>query len=268
MNNLLLLILLACFGVLVTSSCTGTSINLTVGECDAWQMLYDSMGGSHWRKCSGLRNDPCACSYDNDGYAFKIDCFSSLGVVHIKNIHICDNSCDNSHNITKCELDPACCSSVKGIIPDAISGFTELEHLVLNNNVNLTGIIPESLSKLKKLKGLDVDSNTLYGSIPSFNFSQFIYGCEFLGNNAAMGRSGPALSGFDCPLPPGAENCRCCGGIVGAKCACCPDPSDHTDPTPQYPGGICRGQLQCAPGTTCKKDKNTGKNACLPIESQ
>ena len=43
--------------------CNGTSAGLAPSECSAWQGLYDAAGGTSWSHCSGLRNDPCSCSY-------------------------------------------------------------------------------------------------------------------------------------------------------------------------------------------------------------
>ena len=42
--------------------CEGTSVELSVADCEAWQDLFDgTMGGDSWVECGDKRLDPCSC---------------------------------------------------------------------------------------------------------------------------------------------------------------------------------------------------------------
>ncbi|PHT66924.1 hypothetical protein T459_31349 [Capsicum annuum] len=58
-----------------------------------------------------------------------------------------------------------------GIIPESIFHLPNLEHLTYITVISSAGPIPESLSNLTSLVSLDLTSNTLNGTIPSWMFS-------------------------------------------------------------------------------------------------
>ena len=55
------------------NTCTGSSVNLSQPQCDAWVNFYDALGGPGWKVtdpsspkhnqpvCSDARTDPCSC---------------------------------------------------------------------------------------------------------------------------------------------------------------------------------------------------------------
>ena len=183
-----------------SSSCTGSSVNLTAGDCSTWQEIYDH--GHGWQQCS--RSDPCSCDH------IRIGCGPALGLpVPWLNASDCTPAC--VPGVSMCCRDPqtinstgACfavptCSvlvdppappppgapwhilgmvfdpdemvsspieTLSGTIPAALGNLTELVQLIISDN-HLSGSVPESMSKLTKLSQLFLSYNRLSGSLPS-----------------------------------------------------------------------------------------------------
>ena len=48
---------------LLNNTCTGASTGLDHAQCDAFQTIFDGMGGTGWTECNHFRLDPCSCTY-------------------------------------------------------------------------------------------------------------------------------------------------------------------------------------------------------------
>ena len=106
-------------------------------ECEALEMLYESLDGDNWYGKTGwnVENDPC------DWY----------GVV-----------CDNN-SLTELILTA---NNLSGNIPKEIGAFKNLTDLSMDLN-NLSGEIPVEIGELSNLWSLNLRYNNLSGSIPS-----------------------------------------------------------------------------------------------------
>jgi Leucine-rich repeat (LRR) protein len=97
---------------MASSTCTGSSANLSNAECAVWLSLYDKTGGRKlWTHCQGDRSDPCACSYSIASGTHGVGCTDN---------HI--TSLDLAHN------------TMVGTIPDGIADLKALTSLALSDN--------------------------------------------------------------------------------------------------------------------------------------
>ena len=112
--------------VVAHSPCNGSSTNLAVADCNAWQDLYDATGGKYWT--NAFRLDPCVelgrgakCT---DGHIYFMD----LGGLNLY-----------------------------GTLPDSLGDLSQLTHLNMYGGQpaptggGLSGSIPDSVGKLSKL---------------------------------------------------------------------------------------------------------------------
>jgi hypothetical protein len=101
-------------------------------------------------------------------------------------------------SLTNLEILELYSNRIAGTVPDELGLLTRLTYLHLGANPALSGSIPPSLTALTALTSIDFDGDSLTGTLPHFNFSQFTSCCALgQGNNL-----------FTCPLPSGASTCR------------------------------------------------------------
>jgi hypothetical protein len=156
--------------------CTGNSTDLHAQDCEAWQDLYHSLGGSTTELRS--ETDPC-------GEPRGVHCVNNR-------IDLIDLS-SGSFNL-------------RGELPNSISLMSELRTLWLWN-ASITGTIPHTLAYLPKLYQLRLDGNHMFGAVPNFKVDQFTnctgqhYCCILTWEQMGW----PETNAFDCPLPSGME---------------------------------------------------------------
>jgi hypothetical protein len=203
-------------------ACTGSSKNLTSGDCIAWQHFSRDPMYKEWAegKCGAqVHTDPCSC-------------------IITKNPPMHLTGCEGGNRITALVMPglpprggvPLALLNLTGLvgfslggnqlvgtIPSAIGQLVELTDLSLGTN-QLTGSVPTEMTQLTKLSNIRLDTNRdLTGPLPAFNFTQFAKCCAMEGDS------------FKCPLPAGAE--KCAGG-PGPGCGsrslpkCIPTPLD------------------------------------------
>jgi hypothetical protein len=173
-----------CTGHPPACNCTGTSTDLSVADCTAWQKFFDAMfpfRGS--TTCS--RVDPC-----HPGAWFG------------KEVSV---SCENG-TITSFVLYRERTGASAGTIPTEIGQLSHLESLELGGGFSadsgFIGTIPSEIARLTKLTSLLLESNLLTGRVPELPFAQYTGDCVL--EPKAHCSDG---NKFSCPLPARAEQC-------------------------------------------------------------
>jgi hypothetical protein len=188
--------------------CTGSSLGLDVGDCDAWVNLYDSLGGENWpdswRTCDGdLRTDPCGC---DEFWQRSVVCNDKRDLLRISEIYLLGDVVQGTipstiGDFTALVALSLVATNITGSIPDNIGDMTSLEMVWLDHNTLLEGEIPQTLSQLSgQLSVFEAHGTALTGSLPDGVDWASIPDCTLNGLT------------FNCPLPEGAETC-------GAACA-------------------------------------------------
>ena len=229
-------------------NCSGSS-SLDPKQCEFFQELHDSTGGSKWHGCNATRNDPCNCydegrnliSYCVDGDLVNLQLNSnnlrgtipaSIGAAtNLKYLDLGDNNqplggrnrANALHGpipasigaLTNLELLHLGGSDwLQGGIPAALGGLTKLKSLYLMHN-RLTGTIPAELGALSALRVFYLYNNLLSGRVPPLNFTR-------IGKYCGIGDAKGANDGnkFCTPLPKGASHCNLEGRIkTKGKCS-------------------------------------------------
>ena len=125
--------------------CIGSSSDLSETDCQAWQALYSSTGGSKWDFCSDKRLDPCSCNYRD--------------VVGLEHGVTCDNN-----RITKLDLDTV---QLIGSIPTEIGNLDSLTRFAFADSYDLVGNIPTEIGTLSRLNTMILQFTQLSGYIPT-----------------------------------------------------------------------------------------------------
>ena len=186
--------------------CTGASLGLDVGDCDAWVETYDAMGGANWPEtwrapCPGhnLRTDPCGCN----GYWQKfVRCNAKRDWMRITEIYMLGPSVAGTIPAALGKMDALVALSLvgtrlTGTIPDAIGALPNLEMVWMDHNPTLGGAIPQSFAGLSgKLQAFELHMSGFSGVLPVLDWAA-IADCTL---NGLV---------FKCPLPKGAETCGC-----------------------------------------------------------
>jgi hypothetical protein len=171
--------------------CTGTSSSISQQDCRAWQAFHDGFAWGSQSNCTENRNTPCDCNYRETSVPhFGVTC---------EGVHITALRFSFNHLV--------------GTLSSEISGFTDLEHLIVDVN-NISGTIPAAIANLPKLKGLWLNCNDLSGKVPPLPFAQYA-GDAHKGLGCWIGDLPPSdphhsaacyeLNHFECPLPANAS---------------------------------------------------------------
>lgn len=196
------------------SVCTGSSANLSSGDCSAWQKFTRDPLYKEWAEekfGAKVHTDPCNCTAHH-------------AIVNCSKDRITEVSMQGQHlppdrgvpmallDLTGMQYLNLNSNSLGGTIPSAMVQLQELVAIEFGANV-FTGSIPMELAQLKKLIYLSIDYNdNLGGILPPFNFSQFTLCC-------ALEPRSPGGERFTCPLPPGAALCT--GGVFISRFGSC-----------------------------------------------
>lgn len=128
-------------------ACEGKSATLSEVDCQAWQDLFDSTGGSTtWVACTELRRDPCGCLAANGEVACGL---------------VADASGVSQLRILSLGLQV---NGLSGSLPPSLANMTALSDLQLEgNHIGLPG------------------SQGLGGVLPPLPFAHYV-GCGLEGN--------------------------------------------------------------------------------------
>eukprot|EP00750_Incisomonas_marina_P021586 INCI4569.1.p1 GENE.INCI4569.1~~INCI4569.1.p1 ORF type:complete len:237 (-),score=24.19 INCI4569.1:47-757(-) len=182
-----------------SSSCIGTSENLTESDCAAVQAWVDDEAFTETLTsiCPHVRSDPCNCTFDR-----PVQCSAEGRVTQLrlgKQGLQSDHFPESLLNLTGMVWFDMAANSLGGTIPESISKLSKLGFLALGTN-RFSGTIPQALAlALPGLTDLGIDTNPrLTGTLPALDFNRLTSCCAVYGVP------------FECPLPPGAENCSHC----------------------------------------------------------
>jgi hypothetical protein len=186
--------------------CTGASLGLDVGDCDAWVTLYDSLGGADWPQswrapcpAHDLRTDPCGCN----GYWQKfVRCNAKRDWMRITEIYMLGPALVGEIPAALGDMDALIALSLvgtrlTGTIPEAVGALPNLEMVWMDHNPTLGGAIPASfVARSGQLQAFELHTSGFNGTLPALDWAS-IADCTL---NGLV---------FDCPLPKGAETCGC-----------------------------------------------------------
>ena len=173
-----------CLIISISSFCY---TNVTNGELQALNDLYNSCGGTNWiNKTNWMSGDPCSNSW------FGVYCTSG----HVSALQLTTNglygtlpiSLANLYELQTLSLDD---NEISGSIPDTLYQIRSLGKIDFRKNF-FGSTIPDNLGELLSynLEYLDLSNNQLSGAIPSFFDSPPSYFFTNLSNNL-----------FTCPIP-------------------------------------------------------------------
>ena len=155
-----------------------------VSDRQALIALYEATGGSRWKNTvQGTQPWLVSDSGSDMSYWYGVATFK-----------------DDPNRVRFLELEENC---LRGRLPEAIGGLTELQILILqwNSRLNcgeLTGPIPASIGNLTKLRELDLSENRLSGSIPrSLGNPQLVLDNVDLSDNRLSGEIPSSLGNLE-----------------------------------------------------------------------
>jgi len=129
---------LICIPIIVILFFTSAQAAIPLEETSALDDLYQYTNGDHWNQ-NNLWNDSHACN------RFGIVCNSDE--THVVGINMYGNN-------------------LQGTLPESLKKLTQLQSLVLANNI-ISGGIPSAITSLEQLAYLDLSGNHLSGNIPT-----------------------------------------------------------------------------------------------------
>ena len=210
------------------TACTGMmSRELPRAECDAWQAIYDGMGGPDWHDCAEYRENPCLCTrvHCHDGVSIRklllhrnnlvssipaaIGAFPRLEVLGLMENQLIGMLPAALGDLSWLEMLFIGDNALTGPIPPSFGGLTSLVTMYVGNNA-LDGSLPPSLGQLTDLTGLYLSNNSFHGALPAgMDWEQFEECgsdrcCTLGGTSQTLQPQHAAGNRWACPLPAGA----------------------------------------------------------------
>jgi Leucine-rich repeat (LRR) protein len=233
--------------------CNGSSYNLTVNDCSAWQRFFDSTNGRGWKACSDSKLDPCSCTLPHSGLVCKDGDIIHMSLYNNGLKGTISSSIGKLTGLLYLELRA---NQLTGRIPSALAELKSLATLDLSTN-QLTGSIPSALAELTEVTCLDLFGNKLTGLVPPLPFEQYTEECILdWAPDKPPGRYSckePECNHFSCPLPANSDKCKYQGGV---RVHCPPTPTPPTPPLPTPTpctlcGYYCNTLPKCPERDTC-----------------
>jgi GTPase SAR1 family protein len=177
------------------TKCTGASVHLEQGQCEAWITFFNSTGGGAWHHCNDTQTDPCACK----GADGKRPTCNAGGTAVIR-IYLPGSGLAGTLppciyafvNVT--DFNVPTNPSLTGSIPAGVGNWVHLTRFN-TGNCGFTGHIPADVGNWSQLENFEVGDNGFSGTIPA--------GTE---NWTKLGNFDVRKNGLSGTIPAGAGN--------------------------------------------------------------